>query len=209
MHAIAIPGWDTQDEFDTFKKALDEGYRTDMVILVYFFNDISYLNQSMSKLLEEEFRSMIPKNFFIKNSYFLDHFYFRMKIRSAFHVRNYSYDVLESYRGEMWERQKNKIIDFKQLCIGRGIDFALIVFPFMQDIGKEDKHIDLHRKFDSFLKDNGIPYLDLLYVYEKNRSEKLVLNSFDSHPSREAHKIAADAIIVFLKEMEAKKGETR
>ncbi len=199
IHTLAIPGWNTIDELNTIKAAFESKYKTNCVVLVYFPNDISYLNdKGKNKELEDKFNDMTSKNFFISNSYFLDHVYFMLKYITTPVVRDYSHDVIDCYSGATWENHKKDLRTLKKVVQENRAQLLVVLFPFMQDISEVYHYRDIHDKLTEFWSSEGVPCLDLLDTYLKRHEKSLVVNSYDAHPSAYANKIAADEIEEFI-----------
>jgi len=200
IHTLAIPGWNTGNEIKVLEAAVKSGYQLDIVILVYFPNDISDLNSGPEADLSEAFDRVKPKFSFIRSSFFLDHLYFRTFFFFTPEIKNYSYDVINCYQGKIWEQQQERFQRLQNLIAENQGELMVINFPFMQDVTPNTyPHQQLHTVLKEYWQSKQVPYLDLLDAYSNNSGRKLVLNRFDAHPNRAAHRIAASNIDAFLR----------
>ena len=104
VHMLAIPGFGSKEELDVLEKAFAEGYKTDIVVLVYFLNDIieanPYINTSPDKVNSSA-------GSLLRYSFFLDHIAFQIKYSAASTARNYYQEVDDLFTtGGSWERHK-------------------------------------------------------------------------------------------------------
>ena len=201
IHSLAIPGWNTADEINIITSAIISGYRIDVVVLVYFSNDISDLNSAANDALSEAFKKVHSNNWFIRNSYTLDHFYFRFRFLLTPEIKNYSYDVLNCYQGEIWKKQKQRLLKLKKIIEDNNGRLMVVTFPYMQDLSLEKyPHKNMHDILNQFWVDNKVPHFDLLDIFKKNEPRDVfVLNRYDAHPNANANSLAAAGIERFLK----------
>jgi len=201
IHNLSIPGWNTADEIKVIEAAIKNGYQLDIVTLVYFANDITDLNPTKDNDLQKAFRKVQSQNWFIRNSYFLDHIYFRYQFTSTPEISNYSYDVIDCYQGTIWERQKKRLLYLRKIIHNNNGKLFVVIFPYMQDVSKQIyPQENIHKALNTFLNDKNIPYLDLLETFRKDTSPgRLTLNRYDAHPNAKANILAADKIENFIK----------
>lgn len=115
-------------------------------------------------------------------------------------MSNYDHFVLEGYDGALWVRQQERLIGLRNLIQANGGHLLVVTFPFLHKLGPGYEYAPVHKKLGEFWHEAGIPYLDLLGVYEPHRDRKLTVGSHDAHPNIYAHTLAADAIRKFLEQ---------
>ena len=77
--------------------------------------------------------------------------------------------------------------------------YALVMFPWLHNLDKYELR-DVHDKMGTFASELGVPYLDLLDVFEGLDGEKLRIGGDDDHPSEAGHRVAAERLTRFLRE---------
>lgn len=65
---------------------------------------------------------------------------------------------------------------------------------------EEHPRREIHVKMEAMLNNLNIPFVDLLDVYRSEKREKIILKSYDPHPSPYGHTVAAKALFDFLAE---------
>ncbi|MCY2962186.1 MAG: SGNH/GDSL hydrolase family protein, partial [Planctomycetota bacterium] len=127
-------------------------------------------------------------------TYFFNLLYFRSQQATVPGVRNYYAHVEDSYRGIAWNRMFAKLIELRNTCREANIDFRVVVFPFLHNLGPDYPFRDAHERIVEACRREDVPCLDLLPVLEPHARERLVVNMFDAHPNERAHELAAFAI---------------
>ncbi len=197
IHVFAINGWDTDIELVNLQKMKQDGYKTDRIVLVYTLTDIADLIPEWGAILDRVYS--VQPGFLVRHSYFINTLYFRHFAASDPDISNYYGFVQSAYEGRPWERQQEILTSIQGFLAGEGIDFCVVTFPFLQDIGPDYSYRGIHKQLDDFWNRLKVPHLDLLAVYEKYRAEDLIVNRRDPHPNELAHSIAAEEIDKFLK----------
>ena len=206
VHAIAKPGLDTSTEVEIMHNlTVSNGYRLDLVVLVYCMNDIGEVMpgwvEGYKKMMADNFR----KSWLCQNSYFVNLFYHRWQLRRNSYMRNYYDEVEAAYQGPLWEIEKIGLLAFGNMTQIRGGRLLVVTFPYM-DVPMRFK--SAHEQLDRYWKEQGVPHLDLLATFSNLPPEKLVVNPHDAHPNEHAHALAADAIDAFLKREIADQSES-
>lgn len=205
VHAVAKPGLDTSTEVDIMHHlTVSNGYRLDLVVLVYNINDIGEVMpgwiEGYKKMMSDSFR----QNWLCQNSYFVNLFYHRWQLRQNSYMRNYFDEVEAAYQGRLWEIEKMGLTAFGNLTRIRGGRLLVVTFPYM-DTGSRFKPV--HDQLDQFWREKGVPHLDLFATFSNLPPAKLVVNAHDAHPNEYAHALAAEAIDEFLNREIASRAE--
>ena len=198
LHAIAIPGLETQSQIELLSRLLKRGYELDVVVLAYYLENIGRWVPELRRYFERAGQPLAqPWKFFVDHSYAIDTFFYRAQTRIAY-GRGYWSDVYErAYTGPPWEQQKAAFLRFRKLVVFHGGSFAALTFPTLTGVAERRAMVE---KVDAFWAASGVPHLDLLPVLEPHSSRELAANPHDGHPSALAHALAADAIERFLEE---------
>lgn len=202
IHVFAVNGWDTEIEMVNLQKMKQDGYQTDQMVLVYTLNDIADLIPEWGAILDRIYS--MQTGFLVKHSYFVNTLYFCHFAASDPDISDYYGFVLKAYEGPLWEKQQEHLTLIKDFLAEEGIDFCVVTFPFLQEIGPDYPYREIHKRLDGFWKQLGVAHLDLLETYEQFRAEDLIVNRRDPHPNEYAHSIAAEEIGTFLKSQMAK-----
>lgn len=88
----------------------------------------------------------------------------------------------------------------KAWCDERGVRFAVMIWPFLQQIASRDEHpfTPVHDAVRAFCEAEGVPFLDLLDVFMGLDPAALWLTPLDMHGNVRAHAIASPRIAQFL-----------
>jgi hypothetical protein len=163
------------------------------VVYVVCLNDIETFDKRY-KDMSGELGSHFPTNFLLKDTYFFNLVYFRMKQASIAGVRDYYSYLQDSYTSEAWNGMRAKFEDVRQLCADNGAELRMVVFPFLHNLGSDYPFGEAHRRIAEYCRESQIKFLDLKDVLEPHASAGLTVNRFDAHPNEKAHALAAEAI---------------
>jgi hypothetical protein len=199
VHVFASPGWDTEQELEVMKLRRDQGFQTDIVVLIYCLNDIADIAPEWQEVLRGIYASSTP-GFLVRHSFLFNTLYYRWKASHDPKVSNYYDFVLKSYEGAVWENQKRRLNALRDSVDSQGGRLLVVTFPFVHNLGEDYQYRPVHARLEEHWRDLNVPHLDLLSALETDPSADLVVNPYDAHPNERAHAIVADAIAVFIDE---------
>ncbi len=199
VHVLASPGWDTERELSVLKLYRDQGFRADVVVLIYSLNDVADIVPEWQEILHRVYESSTP-GFLTRHSYFFNTLYYRWKASHDPEISNYYDFVLKSYEGAVWENQKLRLHALRDLVDSQGAQLLVVTFPFVHNLGPDYQYRRVHERLDEVWRNLEVPHLDLLSAFEADPSADLVVNSHDAHPNERAHAIAAKSIAAFIDE---------
>jgi hypothetical protein len=131
----------------------------------------------------------------IRDTYFFNLLWFRVKLAMQPLVRNYYSDMADAYlEGEPLRRFLTKLDDLHAVCSSHEVDLRVAIFPFLHNLGPDYPFAAAHQKLVEHCHNNDIPVLDLAPVLQSHLGEGLVVNRFDAHPNERAHQLAAEAM---------------
>ena len=192
---------DTGEELAILKHIIGLGSQLDQVVLVYCLNDISDIMPEWNDIVARIYDDRLKQNWLVRNSYFANTVYYRLKARRDPDIANYYQFQLPAYRGPLWEQQKNRLRTLRSLVKANGGNLLVVTFPFLHaSLDDSYPYRFAHRQLEEFWRELDVPHLDLLPVYQGLPPRELVVNQFDPHPSEFAHELAADAIQKILDE---------
>ena len=200
VHVLARVGWDTGKELQELEAYQKSGYQFDTVVLVYCLNDVADMFPEWMRALQDLQADAQRGGWLRQHSFFLDILYHRRMAASNPYVKNYYDFVKQGYQGEKWEVQKQRLRALQQLVESNGGKFAVVMFPFLQSVGKDNGYEPIHKELNRFWNEINVPHCDLLPTFAGVPSEKLIVNAYDPHPNEFANSLAAKAIEAFLLE---------
>jgi lysophospholipase L1-like esterase len=186
-------GDDVQEIGSLMHNVIVGQYDTSIAIYVYNLNDIDRLSTATSNALGDISHTQ-PHSRLFKDTYLLNWLYFRAMEINRPGVKSY-YDLLaQSYQSDEWRVVRNILTMMHRECVNAGIDFRLVIFPFMQNLGDNYRFRNVHAQIVEFCHSEKIPVLDLEPVFRQHAGESVAVSRFDSHPNEHANAIAAEAI---------------
>lgn len=200
VHVLAQNGWETGNELTLMESELRADYELDAVVLVYVLNDVSdlsieYFRNAMRRVIQRW-----PLGSCLHESYFLNTWYYRLRMASDPDLGDYFHYVKEWYRGPLWDIQEERLRKLHAAISRRGGRLLVVTFPFLQSAGKDYPFQKIHAQMDDLWSSLGVPHLDLSETLFTYPARRLVVNRFDAHPNELAHAMAADAIEAFIQE---------
>ena len=196
VHAVAKPGLDTSTEVEIMHNlTVSNGYRLDLVVLIYQINDIGEVMPGWVAGYKEMMADKFRQGWLCRNSYFVNLFYQRWQLQQRSYIQKYFDEVEGAYAGPLWEIEKIGLLAFTNMTRIRGGRLLVVTFPYM-DVAPRFKAA--HDQLNRYWEEHGIPHLDLLPIFSNIPPAKLVVNAHDAHPNEYAHALAAKAIDEFL-----------
>lgn len=200
IHVLAQNGWETGDELTLLETELRADYQVDTVVLVYVLNDISDLSIEYYRNAVRRVNQHWQLGPFWNESYFLNTWYYRLRIALDPDLGNYFHYVKEWYHGPLWEAQAARLRQLHNAVTRRGGRLMVVTFPFLQSAGKDYPFQEIHAQMDDLWSSLDVPHLDLSDTLFTFPARRLVVNRFDAHPNEFAHTLAADTIEVFIQQ---------
>jgi hypothetical protein len=175
------------------EKTIERGYQIDCLVYTICLNDIEGYEPEVARM-QKRLDAASPKFFLFQDTYFLNMLYFRVLQARLPDVRNYYSMLPDSYRGAPWEGMRRKLEELRRFCQSNNIDFRIVIFPFLHNLGKDYGFDVAHERIRDYCREMGVPCLDLKPVLLPHVGEGLTVNRFDPHPNERAHALAAEAI---------------
>lgn len=198
IHALAQPGYDTQDEIDFLQSCLNHHYVLDVVVLVYCLNDVSDLVPNWAEARNHIYAEADRPGWLKDNSYFFNLLYHRYHAMRNPWMTHYFEFVRDTASGPIWEAQRKRLDSLRRLVTANHGRLLVVTFPFLHALGPGYPFQSVHNSLDAFWREQGIPHCELLSVFRELSPAKITVNRFDAHPNELAHALAADAISSFL-----------
>lgn len=191
---LALPAYDAlmithlaEDEL------LQKHYDMACCVYVYNLNDVDTFDPHTTAALQT-IQSSEPTFFLFRDTYLLNWLYFRFVAFRNQGAQSYYENLRQSYESEPWAKVRGLLQGLHQRCVEQGVDFRMVIFPFVREVGEDYPFRAAHARIVEFCKAEKIPVLDLEPVFRRHAGESLVVSRFDAHPNERAHAIAAEAI---------------
>jgi lysophospholipase L1-like esterase len=189
---LGEPGLETSQIESRVKFLIDQGYQFDVVIYVFMLNDIEGYDPRTEEIIKS-MQQKEPRFFLLTQTYFFNWLYFRWRQASG-EGSDYFPHLKDSYNEAPWDGLRSKLVQLKRDCADNKVDFRMVIFPFLHNLGPGYPFHDAHQKLQEFCREEDIPVLDLEPVLEPHVSEGLTVNRFDAHPNERANAIVAEAL---------------
>lgn len=189
---LGEPGLETSQIEALARATLEQGYQIDTAIYVFMLNDIEGYDSRTQDVIQS-LQQAEPRFFLISQTYFPNWLYFRWRLATG-RGGEYFPHLRESYHEAPWNGLKNKLDELHRDFASRQIDFRMVIFPFLHNLGPDYPFREAHRKLRQYCADAKIPVLDLEPILTPHAGEGLTVNRFDAHPNERAHAIVAAAL---------------
>jgi hypothetical protein len=195
---LASVGQDTGGELALMKKAFARGYQVDQVVLVYCLNDIGDLLPPQADATARVLDELDHSGWLLRDSYMLNLWYHHYRASRDPYLGNYCSFVRGAYQGSVWDRQQQRLAEFRDLIQAHGGHLAVVTFPLLQSLGPTYEYQFIHDELNQLWRKLEVPHLDLLPIYAGLPPSQLMVNRYDAHPNERANQLAAEAIAKWL-----------
>lgn len=196
---VGDPGYEISLIEALMKAVIEQQQPIDVMIYCYMMNDIEGYDPRTEEFLRE-INSRQPTNPLITRTYFPNWVYFRWEQIRANAAVDYFPHLIDSYETRAWDSVAASLERMRDRCQQAGIEFRLVVFPFMQNLGPDSPFKSAHEKLATWAREHDVPFLDMEPVLSAHRHVRIKVNAFDSHPNEYANKLIADALYEWLKD---------
>ena len=190
-------GMTTQDHQALLEAFARQGYRTDVVVLVYTLNDIEDLTPQ-ARAMYADLKAAAPRSFLLRETFLPNFLYLRWQVFSRPDVRNYFEWIGDAYRGPVWERQQQRFDEIRRQCDVLGCRLCVVLFPLVHHLDSPNPLAAAHQAVADYWRQSDTPFLDLTDTFQDHANESLVVSRIDAHPNERAQQLAADAMWEFL-----------
>lgn len=197
--SFAKPGINTKKEIEILKDDALK-YNPDMVILGYFLNDFTDVDNQIKCKSRE--RTIPFFGFWLRNLSYL-YYFIETRINKLIE-RMHLECAYGEYLDHVFESEKNKEDNFKyfeelsKISKENNAELIVVIFPMIYDL--KNYHFNEAHKF---VKETGKKYnfvvIDLLPYYQEYTEKEIIVNTYDIHPNELGHEIAAQAIYEVIK----------
>jgi lysophospholipase L1-like esterase len=170
---------------------IDKGlkYNPDKVVLFYFINDAE-ITPEKSGL------------WFLGYSQFISFYWSRINslLNNFLPSKSFQeyYESLYDEDQQGWINARKAIIQLRDICESKGIEFQVVLLPELHDVNNEI-FANVYDKLALFLAENNIDYLNLAKLFENHPDQiQLWVSYDDAHPNNIAHKKIAESTLGFI-----------
>jgi lysophospholipase L1-like esterase len=180
--------YNTEQEVNLFiEKGLK--YNPDKVVLFYFINDAEITPQKSDL-------------WFLGYSHFISFYWSRINslVNNFFPSKSFKeyYESLYYEDQEGWANSRKAIIQLRDICQSKGIQFQVILLPELHDVNNEI-FTNVYNNLSLFLEEKNIDYLNLAKLFENHPNQlELWVSYDDAHPNDIAHRKIAESTIDFI-----------
>lgn len=186
------PGMETSQIESLVRATFDQDYQIDTVVYVFMLNDIEGYDPQTEQIIQS-LRLVEPKFFLVSQTYFPNWVYFRCR-QAVGRGGEYFPHLRKSYFQAPWDGLKRKLDQLRDNCRDHQVDFRMVIFPFLHNLGPDYPYHAVHEKLRQYCEEAEIPVLDLEPVLLPHASEGLTANRDDAHPNERAHALVAEAL---------------
>ena len=189
VNLIAESGLDTDVELSRV-----ENYPLppDVVVLSYYLNDIDYLMPTSPdrnfNFPQHPTLYSIVLNFFLPNYLY----YNLMQFTSATRASGFAYDLIGAHMDDsLWQPQAANLQRFTDWMGERGIRLIVLLWPNLSQV---EGSAPATGRVRDFFEAQGVQVVDMTDVLRDKSVSEITVNRFDSHPSIEANRLAAEQL---------------
>jgi hypothetical protein len=197
IHFFGADGMETGDLVQMLQLRLGEGYGIQDVVYVYCLNDISDLIPDWLATARKIYDERL--GFPIDSSYFLNTYYFRLKIHFDPALQGYFEMLVQAYANEHWLVQQRRLAMLRSTVERLGGRLVVVTFPFLEHV-QTPEFVAIRAQLAEYWRRAGVPHRDLSDLYADLDTAKLIVNRRDTHPNEYAHGLAADYLTEFLEQ---------
>jgi len=196
------PGANTLDEIGFVNQTI--GYKPDLVVLIYIFNDVDYLIPEQVKVQTTALRNPFVR-FLWQNSYFFQELFARIRIIYYRYRRAGPSAAPVAASGELTDSEfavyANPALMSRHLAdiarfvsIGQQGGARVLVVPYDLSVTLQQNSRDRYKDFLRQTQSAGIPICSLEHTWEGYTFRELTLSPTDGHPNEGSIRMAADAV---------------
>lgn len=203
VNLVAQSGWDTIDHpawlnayYENLKPRLPK-----IVVLAYYINDIDYL------LTEEKDPNTVfsfldtksPTGWFVLNFFVPNYLYYNLaQFTSPTRNTNFTDRLIKAHQDDaIWTQQEPHLQDFYQWTVDNDAQLIVLLWPQMAAV--KESQPALQRVRDFFSDKPNAQIADMSPLIEGKPTLDMIVNRFDSHPSIEANRLAAELLYETIK----------
>ena len=115
---------------------LQKHYDMACCVYVYNLNDVDTFDPHTTAALQT-IQSSEPTFFLFRDTYLLNWLYFRFVAFRSQGAQSYYENLRQSYESEPWAKVQGLLQGLHQRCVEQGVDFRMVIFPFVREVGED------------------------------------------------------------------------
>jgi hypothetical protein len=100
-----------------------------------------------------------------------------------------------------WAKQQHFLFRMQQVCKKNGVQFHLILFPMLYNLESNYPFYEVEDEITRFANSIDMPVFSLTPGFIGQSSHTLWVSPNDQHPNEKAHRIAADTLYPYIKQV--------
>jgi lysophospholipase L1-like esterase len=206
-----VPGYSAENNFDSVKHALAD--KADLVILQITLNDpqkkqirptgLQFTNKfGSTKTAQQNGIARYWKTL----GFVMERLH---NTKTTNNSVQFYFDLFETDMS--WDFLKKHVKLMKRHCRAKHVPFVAVVFPlFGLPLDEHYPFHSIHQKLGEFLNAKSIRYLDLFGVFKNIPLNRIqVIPGVDFHPNEFGHRLAAEALFLWLRDKKILPAEIR
>jgi hypothetical protein len=193
VNLIARSGWDS----DIHMYNLDQyPYRPNVVVLSYYLNDIDYLLAAPETNPDNRFTfpdnpllAGFIRDFFVPNFIYYNLLQFTSSARTGGHTQA----LVDAHMDDaLWSQQAQRLYELTLWARDHDAALVVVLWPHLSQTAESQPAI---ARVAAFFAEQGVETVDMTRLIEPLAVRERIVNAFDTHPSAEANRLAADALL--------------
>lgn len=203
----------TGSDINDYRTFLHEyrGFNFDGVVVGYYMNDIDsgkmtrHKNSCYSSIFE--FRKLPVLRHLFERSFALQYWWVRIYTRFVWSQDPdacwRTLNVSDYEDPEIWSRHLTTIDQLVDEARKQQSDLVVVIFPYLKFLNDASPIQHVAERVEQFLKNRGVPVINLAPILSSYPPDQLVANSHDLHASELVHRIAAGELYKLVKDRPA------
>ncbi len=190
-------------QWASYLEALLPVFEPDAVVAVFFLRSGTTLATSLvaNRDAIEPIRQRYAAKPFYGTSAIATFFWNRLAWRD--YTDFFKQRMKDAYLGSrkqrlMWLIQQRYLLEIADGCAKQSIPFHLVIFPLLFDLD-DYEFLDVEAEIERFAAGHGIPVHSLTAAFLGRTDHELWIANNDQHPNAEGHRIAAEALLPYLR----------
>jgi hypothetical protein len=185
---------------------IEDSFDPDLVIMVFFLRDGTRLS-ARGFFFPPLRERVVARN---EASWWYRHSFVYRKIRDRHDwgevSAQYTDLFLQAYFGDeqetrLWRVAQEDMLEIRRRAEERSAGVGFVVFPILADLTDRYPFRSICDEVESFGRENELPTVSLLPVFEGEHAPDLWVSEFNHHPNERAHAMVAESLLPFVRDL--------
>jgi hypothetical protein len=118
----------------------------------------------------------------------------------------YKEELVNAYLGnnkqtKVWHNIQKRLLSIKSLADKNSAEVAFVIFPALVELNKKYPFMEICKHLEEFAVSNRFQVHNLLPSFMGYYGPNLWVSTYDQHPNEKAHRIAAESMLSFIKDL--------